>query len=450
MMEERESEVRRDVYRILIEQDRVEEAEKLKRTLRPAQEDAERNPGLPIRFTRAQMTPVLSSPSDTTTEVVELAKELIRIPTVSTIGWGGEGLEAIRRGLDYASVFLNHAGLEVDFFGEGQYPALLARFPGAPAGSVVLSAHLDVVDPEPDGSQFEPRVEGDYLWGRGAADMKTVVATYMIWMRERCRQGPPYPPISLILVGNEEIGEVEPCGTPHVLAELKKSQGCTPDFLIAGERTGEAGNELVGKICVENRGLVRMEIRARGRREHTGMARAEADLGARIFEAQERLRRKAEPLLTLQGEEGWHSQLLFPFAKFGEPGIYNITASQGVLGLEIRPIPGDKAGSLVAAAEEYCLEAGLELTVTSAEDGIRCDMENPFLLQLLAAVREISRSEPVLGKKLAATSARFMPKGNAVVWGQTGLGPHAADERHFIPSILPYYQALQKLSEGLQ
>ena len=450
MMEERESEVRRDISRILMEQDRFEEAEKLRRTLRPAQEEAERNPGMPIRFSRARTSPVLSGLLDTTSEVVELAKELIRIPTVSTIGWGGEGLEAIRRGMDYVRVFLDHAGLEVDFFGDGQYPAILVRFPGGLAGSVLLSGHLDVVDPEPDGSQFEPRVEGDYLWGRGAADMKTVVATYMVWMRDRCRQGPPYPPISLILVGNEEIGEVEPAGTPHVLAELSKSRGYTPGLLIAGERTGEEGNELVGKICVENRGLVRMEIRARGRREHTGIARAEADLGTRIFAAHGDLRRRVEPLLTLQGEEGWRSQLLFPFVKVGEPGLYNITASQGVLGVEIRPIPGDEVGDLVAAVEEYCLETGLELRITSAENGIRCDLENRYLVKLLAAVRGVSGSEPMLGKKLPATSARFAPKGTAVVWGQTGLGPHAADERHFIPSILPYYQVLHRLSEGLR
>jgi acetylornithine deacetylase/succinyl-diaminopimelate desuccinylase-like protein len=66
---------------------------------------------------------------------------------------------------------------------------------------------------------------------------------------------------------------------------------------------------------------------------------------------------------------------------------------------------------------------------------------------LLAAVRKTSGAEPVLGRKLAATSARFAPNGRGVVWGQTGLGPHAADERHFVPSIEPYYRALHALSE---
>ena len=37
--------------------------------------------------------------------------------------------------------------------------------------------------------------------------------------------------------------------------------------------------------------------------------------------------------------------------------------------------------------------------------------------------------------------------GQAVVWGQSGLGPHAKDERHYIPSIKPYYRSLLELGK---
>ena len=92
--------------------------------------------------------------------------------------------------------------------------------------------------------QFEPRLDGDYLWGRGAADMKTGVATNMVWIKDALRHGPPYPPLNLLLVGNEENGETEPMGTPHVLRLLAEEQKETgglpyaPRLVIAGERTG--------------------------------------------------------------------------------------------------------------------------------------------------------------------------------------------------------------------
>ncbi len=74
----------------------------------------------------------------------------------------------------------------------------------------MLSGHFDVVEPMPDHSEFVPRIDGDYLWGRGSADMKTVVASYMVWMKDLMKASGVLPAINLLLVGNEENGEMEP------------------------------------------------------------------------------------------------------------------------------------------------------------------------------------------------------------------------------------------------
>ena len=50
--------------------------------------------------------------------------------------------------------------------------------------------------------------------------MKTVVATYLVWMKDTMKSGKPFPNIALLLVGNEENGEAEVWGTPHVLKAL--------------------------------------------------------------------------------------------------------------------------------------------------------------------------------------------------------------------------------------
>jgi acetylornithine deacetylase/succinyl-diaminopimelate desuccinylase-like protein len=80
------------------------------------------------------------------------------------------------------------------------------------------------------------------------------------------------------------------------------------------------------------------------------------------------------------------------------------------------------------------------------ENGVACSPDNPALKALIESVKIASDSEPKLGKKLPGTSARFAPGGQAVVWGQSGLGPHAKDERHYIPSIEPYYRSLNELA----
>jgi acetylornithine deacetylase/succinyl-diaminopimelate desuccinylase-like protein len=275
--------------------------------------------------------------------------------------------------------------------------------------------------------------------------MKTVVATYLVWMKDTLKAGLPFPAVNLLLVGNEENGEMEPAGTPHVLSWLNAETGYTPRLLVAGERTGEKGDELWGEVCIQNRGVIRMEITARGTRGHTALASASTDLTERLFQARSALQEILSQHLTLKSPDGWQSQARFPFIQVGTPGVYNITADTGLIGVEIRPIPQDDLRHLRAHVQSYCQEQGLELNVSVYEPGIACDPANESLLKLLQAVRSASGLEPVLGRKLPGTSARFAPQGQGVVWGQSGIGPHAKNERHYIPSILPFYRALQDL-----
>jgi acetylornithine deacetylase/succinyl-diaminopimelate desuccinylase-like protein len=312
----------------------------------------------------------------------------------------------------------------------------------------MLCGHFDVVEPEPDDSQFEPKVEGDYLWGRGAADMKTVVSTYLVWMKDTLKKGAPYPPVNLLLVGNEENGELEPMGTPHVLKQLKEEWNYEPSFFVAGERTGEKGTELWGEVCTQNRGVLRFELVAHGTRGHSGLAGG-ADLTERLLSAREALRELFAKHLTLKSADGWQSLARFAFIQVGTPGIYNITPDRGALGVEIRAIPQDDVSKMRAEIEALAGELQLEFLPSAWEPGVICSPENPYLKALLAGITAAG-GDVRIGRKGAGTSARFAPGGQAVVWGQTGIGPHAAGERHYIPSIDPYYRALDAFAAELQ
>ena len=384
---------------------------------------------------------------DPVAETLALSQALCRIPSVTNCP--RERLDEVWRCARFLAGTLRDAGALVRLFEGGKYPSVLAGFPGALLAPVTLGGHFDVVEPDPNDSQFEPRVEGDYLWARGAADMKTVVATDMVWMRRTLKAGPPYPPVNLLFVGNEENGESEPYGTPQVLEDLRQEAGWAPEFMTLGERTGERGDELFGEICVANRGVVRARIVARGEREHTGMGGASRDMSERLIEARGDLQRILGEALTLKAGDGWVTGMRFPFMTCGEPGIYNITPPEGVLGIEVRPIPEDSAEELLSTLRAYCGERGLDLQMDVTEGGVACPMDNPYLGHLLEAARRISGNEPRLGRKLAGTSARFAPGGNAVVWGQSGIGPHSRHERHFIPSIGPYFAVLNEFGKNL-
>ncbi len=446
---EREAQVKANAERITAEHGTLgsPEASKLSEFIQRAREAARQVPNSPIQFrARAQTTIEVAYPNKTA-EVLDLAQQLIRIPSVTACP--NERHDEVHRAGSLVYDYLTSAGLEVKYF-DGKYPAVYATFPNAKAPNpILLTGHFDVVEPEPDDSQFTPRIEGDYLHGRGAADMKTVVATYLIWMKDTLKAGKPYPNIALMLVGNEENGEAETWGTPHVLKALGDHMGrpYTPSLFIAGERTGEKGSELFGEICVENRGVMRFDIIARGAKAHSGVA-GSGDLSEKLIAARSALNDIFAKHLTLKAADGWQSQAKFPFISVGTPGVYNVTAAEGVLGVEIRPIPQDDVEGLKSKVEQYCAENGLEARFSVMENGVACSPNNPALKALIEAVRQASGgAEPKIGKKLPGTSARFAPGGQAVVWGQSGVGPHAKNEAHYIPSIQPYYDALNALAK---
>jgi len=168
-----------------------------------------------------------------------------------------------------------------------------------------------------------------------------------------------------------------------------------------------------------------------------------------LFRAKEAITKIAEKDLTLQSSDGWQSQVRFPFANIGIEGVYNITPDRGVLGVEIRLIPEDNEDHLREKIEAYCKDLGLEIKFEGIEGGVSCDLNNEYLHLLSKAIKSVSGKEPVLGKKLPGSSARFVPGKQAVIWGQSGIGVHAKDERHYIPSIFPYYQALDEFAKML-
>ncbi len=449
LAEARQQEVLRDVEEIVGTRATLGgDAPKLEVLIHQGRLDTRRRPRLPIRFQSPMekiMKSVYPSKSD---EVVALAKQLIAIPSVTACP--EERVDEVYRAAAFIFDYLNEHGVPVRLFNQSQYPAILATFPGQTYAPVMLCGHFDVVPPEPDDGQFTPRQEGDYLWGRGAADMKTVVATYLVWMKDTLQAGVPYPPISLLLIGNEENGEMQPMGTRHVLAALAEEQpGYAPRLLIAGERTEESGSSLWGEICTQNRGVLRATLKLYGKRGHSGTAGAQRDLSERLVEARQAMQALFARYLTLSSADGWQSQARFPFMQVGTPGVYNITADEGLLGVEVRPIPQDDVQSLADAMRTWCAQHEVQLEISVCEAGVACDPKNPYLQALTAAVGEVSGEPARLGRKLAGTSARFAPNGQGVVWGQSGIGPHSAQERHYLPSIEPYYRALQTFARRL-
>ncbi|MGQ0837277.1 M20/M25/M40 family metallo-hydrolase [Actinokineospora sp.] len=163
-------------------------------------------------MTQQQSAP---GPHDTTTaeaEAVTLTSELIRIDTTNT----GDPATVVgeRAAAEYVAEKLAEVGYETTYVESGAKGRgnVFARLAGAdPArGALLIHGHLDAVPADASEWSVHPfsgAVQDDYVWGRGAVDMKDMVAMTLATAR-RFKRDNVVPPRDLIFafLADEEAG----------------------------------------------------------------------------------------------------------------------------------------------------------------------------------------------------------------------------------------------------
>jgi succinyl-diaminopimelate desuccinylase len=158
---------------------------------------------------------------------LELAKELIARKSVTPDDGGCQELLAAR---------LTQAGFRCEPMRFGEVTNLWARR-GTASPVVCFAGHTDVVPTGPlsewHSDPFVPTVREGKLYGRGAADMKSSIAAFVVATELFIREKPDHSgSIALLLTSDEEGPAVD--GTVKVVEALKKrNEGI--DYCIVGE-----------------------------------------------------------------------------------------------------------------------------------------------------------------------------------------------------------------------
>jgi succinyl-diaminopimelate desuccinylase len=174
-------------------------------------------------------------------ELLVLAKRLISYETCDP--------EAISKAAGFVEGWLEARGIEAERDESRGLPVIKAEVGPEGAPTVVLHGHLDVV-PGLAG-QFQPKVEGDKLYGRGAYDMKGAIAAMLLVtaaMRDQDQVR-----VRLGIVGDEESEEDDERGSDHLV-----DTGFLGDFAITGEPTDL-------HIGIEAKGVLALRLRWGGR-----------------------------------------------------------------------------------------------------------------------------------------------------------------------------------------
>jgi acetylornithine deacetylase/succinyl-diaminopimelate desuccinylase-like protein len=166
----------------------------------------------PVIDTTVIDTPVIDTTVRAVDEVVGLASQLIRIDTTNT----GDAATLVgeRAGAEWVAEQLAEVGYETVYVESGAKGRgnVVARLAGADPdrGALLVHGHLDVVPAQASDWSVHPfsgEVADGYLWGRGAVDMKDMVAMTLAVARQFKRDG-TVPPRDLIFafLADEEAG----------------------------------------------------------------------------------------------------------------------------------------------------------------------------------------------------------------------------------------------------
>ena len=180
---------------------------------------------------------------------LQLAKELIRFPTVTPVDAGVmKFLEKKLKKLGFKTKLLEFK--EKDF---KPVKNLYARL-GTRGPNFCYAGHLDVVPPgnikDWTINPFKPSVKNNHLIGRGANDMKSSVAAFVSAVSNFLSKNEKFNgSISLLITGDEEGDAIN--GTKKVVEYLKKTNEKI-NFCLVGEPTNP--NKLGEMIKIGRRG----------------------------------------------------------------------------------------------------------------------------------------------------------------------------------------------------
>lgn len=194
-------------------------------------------------------------------ETLELTKQLIRAESVSP---KDEGCQII------IADYLSSLGFENENMRFADVDNLWAtRNNGKPGAPVfVFAGHTDVVPPGPisewQTNPFEPVINGDILYGRGAADMKGSLAAMLTGTKRFIDSAADYDgTLAFLITSDEEADAIN--GTIKVLEELNK-RGTPITWCILGE---PSSSETLGDcVRVGRRGSLNAVLTIVGQQGH--------------------------------------------------------------------------------------------------------------------------------------------------------------------------------------
>jgi acetylornithine deacetylase/succinyl-diaminopimelate desuccinylase-like protein len=328
----------------------------------------------------------------------ELAAALVAIDSVNpALVPGGAGERVIA---SFVADWCVAQGFEVKVLGD-ERPSVVATKRGSGGGrSLLLNGHLDTVGVAGMEAPFEPRIEDDRLYGRGAYDMKGALAAMLLAASDVTGLRGD---VIVTLVADEELASI---GTEAVVEYVRA------DAAIVVEPTDL-------RVAIAHRGFVGFELETEGIAAHG----SRPDLGVDAIA-------KMGPILVALAELDGRLQAGSTHPLVGPASLHASLIEGGqelssfparcVLTGERRTIPGETVEQV--ETELRAIDGEARLRIIASRDPLTGQPNQPFA----ELVRDVADTGDFTGALFWTDAALFAAAGiPTVLFGPAGEGAHA-------------------------
>lgn len=309
-------------------------------------------------------------------DAVEYAMSLVRVPSVSR----DSNLEVSA----VAEQHLKQLGFEVecqpfvDPF-DIQKMNLIARR-GQGAGGVAYFCHTDVVPADTwscaGSGPFEPVVRDGCLWGRGSCDMKGSLAA-MLAAADRLASEDLTAPLYIVCTGDEEVGF-------HGARAVSERSSLYRE-IVRGQARAIIGEPTELNVVYAHKGIYGFRAISRGRAAHSSTREGvNANLAMIPFLAE--MKQIHDETL---GDPAWnHPEFDPPWISWNigisdHENAVNITAPESVCTVYFRPMPGQRADTLIERARAAAQRCGIEFHLECRGEPLYGDPQSEFVRETL-------------------------------------------------------------------
>ena len=355
-----------------------------------------------------------------------LARQLIAQRSVTPADGGCQSLIAAR---------LSAAGFACETIASGDVTNLWARR-GTERPVFVFAGHTDVVPTGPpdrwQSDPFEPTERDGWLYGRGAADMKTSIAAFVVAVEEFVAMHPAHlGSIALLITSDEEGPAVD--GTVRVCERLQ-ARGEALDYCVVGEPS--SAQVLGDTIKNGRRGTLSGRLVVHGVQGHIAYPHL----------ARNPIHQAAAAVAALTGIAWDAGNRFFPPTSFqvsnlhAGTGATNVIPGEAVVDFNFRFSTESTVDTLKHRVHEVLDGLGIEHTLDWTLGGLPfLTPEGTLSAALAAAIREVTGVETALSTTGGTSDGRFIAAicPQTIEFGPVNATIHKIDERVAVADIEP-------------